>query len=116
MTLPYQELHVMMDAAHDLSITIAIKPITNRNPIQHPQGMTVSNTTTLITDRGAKPEGFAFPLGCGFQISVPSARVVTSPTYPTRDIILMDVPLGMHHLGGKRPPPGEVKMISTFYH
>ena len=94
-TIPYQELRVMMDAAHDLSITIAINPSTNRNPIA-----TVSDTVTSITDRVPKPEGFAFPLVRGFQISVPSTWVVTGPTLPTRDV--MEVPLGMHHLRTKK--------------
>ena len=78
----------MMDTAHDLSITIAINPTTNYNPIQHPQGMTVSDTTTLVTDRGANPDGFAYPLRCGFQISVPSACGVTGTTFSTRDLVV----------------------------
>ena len=60
--------------------------------------MTVSDTTTSITDQGPKPEGFAFPLGRGFQISVPSTWGVTGPTLPTRDLVVMEVSLGMHHL------------------
>ena len=41
-TIPYQDLRVMMDAAHDLS-------------------RARSNTMTLITDRSTKPEGFYLP-------------------------------------------------------
>ena len=55
-TIPYQDLRVMMDAAHDLSNTLRAR----------------SNTMTSITDRGTKPEGFAFPRGCTFNIGVPS--------------------------------------------
>ena len=64
--------------------------------------MTVSDTITSITDRVPKPEGFAFPLGRGFQISVPLAWGVTGPTLPTRDVVVMEVPLGMHHLRIKK--------------
>ena len=67
---------------------MTIKPITDYNPIQHPCGMTVSNTMTLITDRSTKPKGFAFLLW-----------VVTGPTFPTRDLFVTEVPLSMRHLG-----------------
>ena len=53
-TIPYQDLRVMMDTAHDLSNTLRAR----------------SNTMTSITDRGTKPEGFAFPLGCTFNLGV----------------------------------------------
>ena len=59
-------------------ITITINPITDYNPIEHPGGMTVSNTMTLVTDRSTKPKGFSFALCCNT-----SAWVVTGPTYPT---------------------------------
>ena len=54
--------------------------------------MMVSNTMTLVTDRRANPNGFPSPF----------RRVVTSltnPTFPTRDLVVTEVPLGMHHLG-----------------
>ena len=73
---------------------MTINPITDYNPIEHPCGMTVSNTMTLVTDRSTKPKGFAFTLSC-----VLSTWVVTVPTFPTRDLIVTEVPLGMHHLG-----------------
>ena len=79
------------------SITLAINPVTDYNPVQYPHGMTVSNTMTSITDRSTKPERFPFTLCC-FQTLVPSAWVVTSPIFPTRDLIVTEVPLGMHHL------------------
>ena len=78
---------------------MTINPIPDYSPIQHPQRMTVSNTTTLVTDRGANPNGFTSPFRCGFQIRVPSAWDVTTPTFPTRDLVVTEVPLGMHHLG-----------------
>ena len=78
---------------------MTINPIPDYSPIQHPQRMTVSNTMTLVTDRGANPNGFTSPFRCGFQIGVPSAWGVTSPTFPTRDLVVTEVPLGMHHLG-----------------
>ena len=52
---------------------------------------------TSITDWLTKPKGFVFPIGCGFQISVPSTWVVTGPTLPTCNLFVMEVPLGMHH-------------------
>ena len=53
---------------------------------------------TSITDRLTKPKGFVFPIGCGFQISVPSTWGVTGPTFPTGNLVVLEVPLGMHHL------------------
>lgn len=55
---------------------------------------------TSITDRLTKPKGFVFPIGCGFQISVPSTWGVTGPTFPTDNLGLITryAPLGMHHL------------------
>ena len=53
---------------------------------------------TSITDRLTKPKGFAFPIGCGFQISGPSTWGVTGPTFPTGNLVVLEVPLGMHHL------------------
>ena len=75
-------------------ITITINPITDYNPIEHPCGMTVSNTMTLVTDRITKPKGFSFALCCN-----PFAWVVTGPTYPTGGLFATEVPHGMHHLG-----------------
>ena len=54
--------------------------------------MTVSNTTTLVTDRGAKPNGFPSPFRCVFTF-------LTNPTSPTRELVVTKVPRGMHHLG-----------------
>ena len=77
-----------------MTMTMAINPITDYNLIEHPCGMTVSNTMTLVTDRSTKPKGFAFALSC-----VPLTWVVTSPTFPTGGLFVTEVPLGMHHLG-----------------
>ena len=54
--------------------------------------MTVSNTTTLVTDRRANPNGFPSPFGCVF-------TSLANPTFPTRDLVVTEVPLGMQHLG-----------------
>ena len=67
---------------HHLAITMTINPITDYNPIEHPCGMTVSNTMTLVTDQSTKPKGFSFALCC-FHIRVPLTWIVTSPTFPT---------------------------------
>ena len=79
---------------HHLGITMTINPITDYNPIEHPCGMTVSNTMTLVTDRSTKLKGFSFALCCN-----PSAWVVTGPTFPTGGLFVTEVPHGMHHLG-----------------
>ena len=71
---------------------MTINPIPDYSPIQHPQRMTVSNTTTLVTDRGVNPNGFTSPFRCVF-------TSLTSPTFPTRDLVVTEVPLGLHHLG-----------------
>ena len=54
--------------------------------------MTVSNTTTLVTDRRANPNGFPSPFRRVF-------TSLTNPTFPTRDLVVTEVPLGMQHLG-----------------
>ena len=79
---------------HHLKITMTLSPIPDYSPIQrrYPRYMTVSNTTTLVTDRGAKPNGFPSPFRCVFTF-------LTHPTPPTRDLVVTEVPLGMHHLG-----------------
>ena len=91
---------------HHLGIIMAmtINPISGYSPIHHPQRMTVSNTTTLVTDRGANPNGFTSPFTCVFTF----AWGVTTPTFPTRGLVVTEVPLGMHHL--------EITItLSTFY-
>ena len=96
------------------TMTMTINPITDYNPIEHPCGMTVSNTMTSVTDQSIKPEGFAFPLRCAFTIGVPSTWVVTGPTFPTGGLLVTEVPLGMHHLGRKQSTPWmDVKKTST---
>ena len=79
---------------HHLGRTMTMSPIPGYSPIQrrYPRYMTVSNTTTLVTDRGAKPNGFPSPFRCVFTF-------LTNPTFPTRDLVVTEVPIGMHHLG-----------------
>ena len=83
-----------MDATHDLGRTMTLMIISGYSPIQrcYPQCMTVSNTTTLVTDRGTKPNGFPSPFRCVFTF-------LTNPTPPTRDLVVTEVPMGMQHLG-----------------
>ena len=77
---------------HHLGRTMTINPISVYSAIQHPQRTSVSNTTTLVTDRGPKPNGFPSPFRCVFTF-------LTHPTFPTRDLVVTEVPIGMHHLG-----------------
>ena len=78
----------MMDAAHDLSITIAIITMIRNEPPLSPY-MMVQDTMTSITDRLTIPKGFVFPIRCSFQISVPSTWGVTGPTFPTGNLVFI---------------------------